>query len=274
MPIVSSFDWLRKRFPKIAARLEHVHHFAPYLAIAGMCLSMLHQSSLGAVYGVLKSRPFWYRPDVAVLFIMSAVVGGMAMTVFASMLSSRLTKRAIIKDDLLERVSYFIGWMMVAYLYFRFWDAWSMNYTYQAGKTEALGVLTGGALSFNFWFIEMLLGAVLPIILLLNKKTRMNPYSRMLAVLLIAAGVVAYRWDTNLVGLMVMVSYLPGEPTVSYTTYTPSLIEWLAGGGIIAYGFTLFSLGVRYLHVVDHTIYEREHEVVLEPATAGNVVPA
>jgi Ni/Fe-hydrogenase subunit HybB-like protein len=274
MPIVSSFEWLRKRFPRIASRLEHVHHFAPYLAIAGMCLSMLHQSSLGAVYGVLKSRPFWYRPDIAVLFIISAVVAGMSMTVFASMLSSRLTKRAIIKDELLERVSYFIGWMMVAYLYFRFWDAWSMNYTYQAGKTEALSVLTGGALSFNFWFIEILLGCVLPIILLLNKKTRLNPYSRMLAVFLIAAGVVAYRWDTNLVGLMVMVSYMPGEPTVSYTTYSPSLIEWLAGGGIIAYGLTLFSLGVRYLHVVDHTIYEKEHETVTETVPAGNTVPA
>jgi Ni/Fe-hydrogenase subunit HybB-like protein len=275
MPIVASFDWLRKRFPAIAAKLEHVHHFAPYLAIAGLCLSMLHQSSLGAVYGVLKSRPFWFRPDIAVLFILSAVAGGMSLTVFASMLSSRLTKRAIIKDELLERVSYFIGWMMVAYLYFRFWDAFSMTYTYQAGRTEALSVLTSGVLSFNFWFGEILLGAVLPIILLLNKKTRFNPYSRMLAVGLIAAGVVAFRWDTNLIGQLVMVSYLPGELTVAYTSYSPSLIEWLAGGGIISFGLTLFSLGVRYLHVVDHTIYEQSHEIVHETVPAsGNTVPA
>ncbi len=274
MPIIASLDWLRNRLPKLAAMMEHVHHFAPYLAIVGMCLSMLHQSSLGAVYGVLKSHPFWYRPDIAVLFIMSAVAAGMSMTVFTSMLATRLTKRAIVKDELLERVSYFIGWMMVAYLYFRFWDAWSMNYTYQAGKTEALSVLTSGVLSFNFWFGEILLGAVLPIILLLNTKTRLNPYSRMLAVFLIAAGVVAFRWDTNLIGQIVMVSYMPGEPTVSYSSYSPSLIEWLAGGGIIAYGLTLFSLGVRYLHVVDHTIYEKKHEAVQETAPVGNAVLA
>jgi molybdopterin-containing oxidoreductase family membrane subunit len=278
MPIISSFEWLQKRFPWLAARMENVHHYAPYLAIAGMCLSMLHQSSLGAVYGVLKSRPFWYRPDIAVLFIMSAVAGGMSLTVFASMLSSRLTKLAVIKDELLEKVSYFIGWMMVAYLYFRFWDAWSMNYTYQAGRTEALNVLTGGVLSFNFWFGEILLGAVLPIILLLNQKTRHNPYSRMLAVLLIVGGVVAFRWDTNLIGQLVMVSFLPGELTVSYTSYAPSVIEWLAGGGIIAFGFTLFSLGVRYLHVVDHNIYEKKHEMVAEPVEetvpVGRTIPA
>ena len=116
MPILSSFEWLKTHFPKIAHFLESLHHYAPYLALVGMCLSMLHQSSLGAVYGVLKSRPFWYRPDIAVLFIMSAVAGGMAMTVFASMLSARLTNRAVVKDELLERVSNFIGWMMAAYL--------------------------------------------------------------------------------------------------------------------------------------------------------------
>lgn len=274
MPIVASFKWLRERFPVLASRLSHVHHFAPYLAIAGMCLSMLHQSSLGAVYGVLKARPYWFRPDIAVLFIFSAVVGGMSLTVFASMLSARLTKLAVVKDELLVNVSYFIGWAMVGYLYFRFWDAFSMTYTYQAGRTEGLNVLTGGVLSFNFWFGEILLGAVLPIILLLNKKTRLNPLTRMLAVGLIAAGVVAFRWDANLVGQLVVVSYLPGAPTVSYTMYRPSLIEWLAGGAIIAYGFMLFSLGVRYLHVVDHTIYDKEHEIVLETVPAGNTVPA
>lgn len=268
LPMLSSFEWLRRRYPKIAGKLEGVHHYAPYLALAGLCLSMLHQSSLGAIYGVLKARPFWYRPDVAVLFIMSAVAGGMALTVFASMLAARLTKRASIKDELLERVSYFIGWMMAAYLYFRFWDALSMTYTYQAGRTEGLNLLTSGTLSFNFWVGEILLGAVAPMILLINKKTRLNPSLRMLALAFIVGGVVAYRWDTNLTGLLVMVSYLPGDLTVSYTMYRPSIVEWMAGLGIIAYGLTLFSLGVRYLHVVDHRIYEEEHETVMVKTTA------
>ena len=267
MPILANFEGLRNRFPKLAAKMSHVHHYAPYLAIVGLCLSMLHQSSLGAVYGVLKSRPFWYKPDVAVLFIMSAVAGGMSLTVFASMLSARLTKRAVVKDELLERVAYFIGWMMVAYLYFRFWDALSLTYTYQAGRTEGLALVTGGTLSFNFWFGEILLGAVVPIILLLNKKTRLNPILRMVALFLIAGGVVAYRWDTNLSGLLVLVSYLPGAPTVAYTSYRPSLVEWLAGLGIISYGLTLFSLGVRYLRVVDHRpIREVREPVSVEAA--------
>jgi Ni/Fe-hydrogenase subunit HybB-like protein len=78
---------------------------------------------------------------------------------------------------------------------------------------------------------------------------------------MVVGGVVAYRWDTNLSGLFVLVSYLPGEPTVSYTSYRPSLVEWMAGLGVIAYGLMLFSLGVRYLRVVDHRPTNAEREL-------------
>ena len=252
LPIFANFEWLRSRWPKLAGRMSQVHHLAPYLAIAGLALSLLHQSSLGALYGVLKSRPLWYRPDISVLFIISAVAAGMALTVFASMLSVRLTRRASVDDGLLDRLSKIIGWILVPYLYFRFWDTLAMTYTYQPGRTEGLHLLTGGPLSFNFWMGEMLIGTVIPIFLLLNKKTRSLPLWRMLALLMVVGGVVAYRWDTNISGLLIVLSYLPGEPTIAYTTYHPSIIEFLAGGGIISFGLLAFSLGVRYLKVVDH----------------------
>jgi Ni/Fe-hydrogenase subunit HybB-like protein len=254
LPIFAGFEWLRSHWPKLSEKMANVHHFAPYLAIAGLALSMLHQSSLGALYGVLKARPLWYRPDISVLFIISAIAGGMALTVFASMLSARLTEHANVDNNIMDRVSHIVGWVLVVYLYFRFWDALAMTYTYEPGRTEGLQLLTGGSLSFNFWIGEILLGAVVPIILLLNKRTRSLPMWRMLAMVLVVGGVVAYRWDTNLSGLMIILSYLPGEPSVGYTAYSPSLIEILTGAGIVGYGLLAFSLGVRYLKVVDHNM--------------------
>jgi len=81
---------------------------------------------------------------------------------------------------------------------------------------------------------------------------RALPLWRMVALALVVGGVVAYRWDTNMSGLLIVLSYLPGEPAVAYTAYHPSLIEFLAGAGIISYGLLAFSLGVRFLKVVDH----------------------
>ncbi|HUH96741.1 MAG TPA: NrfD/PsrC family molybdoenzyme membrane anchor subunit, partial [Anaerolineales bacterium] len=135
MPILANLDWLKKHFPKPTEIMSHVHHYAPYLAVAGLCLSMLHQSSLGAVYGVIKARPFWYKPEMSVLFMASAIIGGISMTLFASMIASRLTPRAKVNDLLIERVSYFVAWALVGYLYFRFWDVWAQNYTYEPGRT-------------------------------------------------------------------------------------------------------------------------------------------
>lgn len=262
MPIVANLEWLKNRFPNLAAKMSHVHRYAPYLAIAGLCLSMLHQSSLGAVYGVLKARPFWYKPEMAVLFMFSAIVGGISLTIFASMLSARLTPRAKINDALLERLAHFVGWALVPYLYFRAWDWLAMTYTHQPGRTEGLELLTKGPLSFNFWVGEILLGALVPMILLLRQHTRQNRFWRMVALAMVVGGVVAYRWDINLSGFLVIVSYLPGQPTVTYTSYIPSLVEIGAGLGIIAYGLMTFSLGVRYLRAVDHRYMAEAHETV------------
>jgi Ni/Fe-hydrogenase subunit HybB-like protein len=272
MPIFARFEWFRNRWPKLAEKMESVHHYAPILAIIGLGLSSMHQSSLGATYGVLKARPFWFKPEMSVLFMLSAIVGGIALTLFASMLSSTLTSKAKVNDILVERVAGFLAWLLVGYFYFRFWDVFAQTYTYDPGRTEGLKLLTMGPLSFNFWIVEMLLGIFIPMLLLLYSKTRANPFWRMVALFLVAAGVVAYRWDTNLTGLLVVISYLPGDAVISYTSYTPSVVEWVTGLGIIAYGLLAFSLGVMYLRVVDHSLIEREHRAVSE--RAGETVPA
>jgi Ni/Fe-hydrogenase subunit HybB-like protein len=89
----------------------------------------------------------------------------------------------------------------------------------------------------------------------------MNRFWRMVALLLVAAGVVAFRWDTNITGFLVVMPYVAGQ-AVGYASYRPSWIEIVTGAAIIAYGLTAFSLGVRYLRVVDHTLVEEEHAKV------------
>ncbi len=213
---------------------------------------MLHQSSLGAAYGVLKARPIWYRPDLSVLFMASAIVGGLALTILVSMLAGKLNPKIHIENSLLERLATFTGWGLVIYLYFRFWDALSMTYTYAPGRTEGLRYLTQGPLAFNFWVGEILFGAVVPIILLLVPRFRQNTWLRILALALVVGGVVAYRWDTTLSGQLVLLSYLPQDITARYTTYFPSLIEFISGAGVVAFGVLSITLGVRYLNIVNH----------------------
>jgi len=252
IPIFGRADWMQNRFPKLAGRMTSVHQIAPVLAIAGLALSMLHQSSLGATYGVLQARPIWYRPGLAALFIVSAMAAGPSLTIIASTVTARVRNRESIHEPLFDRLSRFIGWVLVVYLYLRFWDTLGMVYTHEPGRTEGLQMLTSGSLSFNFWMGELLLGAIVPVVVLLNGRLRQDQTLRTVALALVVAGLIAYRWDTNMVGQFIVFSQFPQDTVVRYTQYAPALIEIAAGVGVVAYGLLAFTLGARYLKVVEY----------------------
>jgi len=252
VPIFGKAHFMRLRWPRLSFQMTKVHRLAPILAVFGLGLSLLHQSSLGAAYGVLKARPIWYRPSLAVLFIVSAMVAGPAVTVLASKVAARLSPRARVKEDILDPISKFIGFALVAYLYLRFWDALAMTYTYEPGRTEGLQLLTQGPLAFNFWVGEILLGIIIPMIILLSSRLRKQPRLHMLALLLVIGGLVAYRWDVNIVGFLVVSGMMPQDLAPRYTTYVPSFIEFVTVIGVVAYGLFAFTMGVRHLGVVDH----------------------
>jgi molybdopterin-containing oxidoreductase family membrane subunit len=269
IPIIAHADWFEARWPKLAHMLGKVHHLSPFLAILGLGFSMLHQSSLGATYGIIKARPIWYRPNLSVLFMVSAMAAGPAFTALVTMIAGRVSKRVYVNDELVDKLAIFVGWVLVGYLYFRFWDAFAMTYTYQPGKTEGLALLTAGNLSFNFWVGEIFIGTALPMILLVNKRTRAIPWVRMLAFAMVVGGLVAYRWDTTLAGQIVLLSYLPDDITARYTSYVPSLVEFISGAGVVAYGLLAISLGVRFLNIVDHRAADEEKIPVQEPLAAA-----
>ena len=253
MPTFARFRWLQERFPKIANWMDGVHNYAPYLAVAGLFLSMLHQSSLGATYGVLIARPIWYRPGLAALFIISAGAGGIAMTTLVSWLVGKIHSESVVNDALIEKVSKFLGWWLVVYLYLRFWDAFAMTYTHQPGKQEGLNLLTSGPLAFNFWVGEILLGVVIPVVILLSGKLRSNKLLRGGALALVVGGVIAYRWDTNLVGQLIVQPPFAAAEAPLYTRYLPAPLEIVVALGIIGFGMFAITMGVRYLRIIDHS---------------------
>ena len=254
IPILADFKYLKERWPKLSQAMKKIHHFSPYLAIAGLFLSMLHQSSLGATYGVLQARPLWYSPSLSVLFMYSAIVGGISLTILASMISARLSDTANVDDDILDKLAKVVGWALVGYVYFRFWYTFSMTYTYEPGRSEGLALLTKGPLAFNFWFGEIIIGAVIPMVILLKSSWRKNLVLRMLALASIVGGLVAFRWDVNLSGQMIVMPYISNAPTTLYTSYVPSGIEIMVGAGIVSFGLFAFSLGVKYLSIVNHGV--------------------
>jgi Ni/Fe-hydrogenase subunit HybB-like protein len=95
---------------------------------------------------------------------------------------------------------------------------------------------------------------------LLSSRLRRQPRLQILALIMVVGGLVAYRWDVNLVGQLVVSGMTPQDIVPRYTHYVPSLIEFVTGAGVIAYGILAFTLGVRYLRVVDHETVSKSAE--------------
>ncbi|MHB8819162.1 MAG: NrfD/PsrC family molybdoenzyme membrane anchor subunit, partial [Bellilinea sp.] len=90
------------------------------LIIAGITLSTMHQSTLGTMLTPLvdKIHPLWYSPLFPLYFFMTAIVAGLAMTVFESYHSSR-TYGYPFEIKILASLTKAIPWVLGSYFVIR-----------------------------------------------------------------------------------------------------------------------------------------------------------
>jgi molybdopterin-containing oxidoreductase family membrane subunit len=249
LPILLSTPWVKSRWPN-AERIGHaVHRLSPVFAVMGLALSLLHQSSLGATYGVLSGRAIWFKPSMPVMFIISAVAGGISLTLFATILTGRLTSRRLIPWKLEREVARIAGFTLAAYLYFKLWDwAATSYYSSSPGTASALARLQATTpYTQTFWFLEIILGGIVPAVILLSRLRR-NENALLFALPMVVMGVVVNRWNVTLSGLVVPPDWSPGVlGNLVAVSYTPTFTEVAVAVGVLAYGLLAFTLGARYL---------------------------
>jgi menaquinone reductase, integral membrane subunit len=255
LPIVVESTPL-KRISLLRSLSHFLHRLMPFVALFGMGLSLLHQSSLGATYGILTARPFWYSPSAPVLFILSAIAGGVSLTMLVTVLSSKLLGKKLVPSDVLEGVARFAGFACLAYLYLKLWSWAATNY-YSHVPEQQLGaeiLAQYTPYNFTFWFGEVLFGALVPAIFLLWKRLRRNQNVLILAALMVIAGLVINRWNMTLSGFVIPLDWAPGTREIfPIQTYEPAAVEWGVAIGIVAYSWLAFTLGLRFLNLYPHT---------------------
>lgn len=245
------------RWPWLQRAGDVLHRFAPVMAVIGMGLSLLHQSSLGATYGVLSGRAIWFKPSMPVMFILSAVAGGISLTLLATILTGKLTHRDLISPKLKHEVARIASFALLAYLYLKLWDwAATSYYSHAPGTASALARLQATTpYTQTFWWVEVLLGGLIPAAILLYRPLCRNDRALMLALGLVVMAVVVNRWNVTLSGLVVPPDWSPGVlGNIVANTYIPSWTEVAVAVGILGYGLLGFTLGVKYL-----PIYPQEH---------------
>jgi menaquinone reductase, integral membrane subunit len=253
LPILFSSHYF-SRWPWLLRFSDQLHRTAPVMAVIGMGLSMLHQSSLGATYGVLSGRAIWFKPSMPVMFIISAVAGGISLTLLATMISGKLTNRRFISLDLQREIARIAGYVLLGYLYLKLWDwAATSYYSHSPGTASALTRLQATTpYTQTFWWLEIILGGFIPAFILLLPSLRRNDRALMVGLGLIVMAVIVNRWNVTLSGLVVPPEWSPGVlGGVLAASYFPTWTEVAVSIGILGYGLLAFTLGVKYLPIFD-----------------------
>jgi molybdopterin-containing oxidoreductase family membrane subunit len=238
------------RYKWIGSAAKYLHKAAPVLALLGLAISLLHQSSLGATYGIVKSRPIWFKPSMPIMFILSAVAVGPALTMAIAYIVEWVTGKKSISDDILRTIARFSGFALLVYGYIRFWDLAAVTYY---GRTpsvsEAFSLLSQQTpYNFSFWVFEIILGVFLPAILFLTPRFNRKPVYLVIGAGFAVLGILVNRWNVTVGGLFVPLSYSPGTLyQLPPGKYFPGLPEWGIAIGIIGYALTMLTLGVKFL---------------------------
>jgi len=241
-----------KRF-NFTKPLRIIRMLAAPVVITGVIMGVIHQSALGSLYLIVPGKlyPLWYTPILPVLFFISAVAAGLAMTIFESTMSARHFNHSLEKPVILS-IGRVLTVVLIVYGVVRFHDL------FKTGNIRY--ALSFGYESAMFW-VEIMLALFIPIALLVVRKVRENPISLYFVSILVVIGFVINRLNVAVTGMEASsgVHYVPRWTEVSVTLM-------IVSGGILAFG-----LVVKYFPIFTHP---HEHRAPVGGAKPASMPPS
>jgi Ni/Fe-hydrogenase subunit HybB-like protein len=237
------FEWLGwKKFRKFAIGLTIG------ATIFGVILSTLHQSALGALFllAAKKLHPLWYTPFLPVFFLTSAIIGGISMVIFESMLSHRVFSNQISphEHENFDRLTLGLGKAAAAALFAYFTLKWIG--VAHGHHWDLLGTPMG------HWFLVEVLGFVLaPCFVFVWAVRRESAAWVRFAAIWTVLGIILNRVNVSIIAFN---WNLPDR-------YVPKWTEFAITITIITAGILTFRWIVNRMPILwEHPDYEPEYE--------------
>ena len=192
---------------------KRLERWLPVIVALGILLPTMHQSSLGTLMIIAgyKLSPLWQTPLLPLLFLLSAIIMGFAVTALESILSSLAFKRPF-ETSMLSKLAQVMSWVVAAYLIVRLADL----------LFRGAPVFSSGFLSFMLILENILFLA--PLLILASPSLRSNLRGLFVASSSLLLAGALYRFNAFLIG------FNPGPGW----TYFPAVPEILITLGIVA----------------------------------------
>ncbi len=204
------------------------------MSIIGIPAACLLHGYVGFIFGAIKSNAWWSTPLMPIIFLLSAIVSGIALLIVLYTLAMKIRKTPP-DYDCLHSLTLWLGGFLTLSLALEGLEILSMLYESEE-SWEIISQLITQKIAVTYFGIQFVLGSLLPLIILgsveITKfKEQIKTSLRFLSATLILIGVLAMRWNVVIGGQLISKS-LRG-----FTSYSPSLLG--EGGILVATGLML-----------------------------------
>lgn len=204
----------------------------------------------GSIFAVAKAQPYLNSGLFPLIFILSALVSGTALSIAIYVIKSKVKKQKV--DVPMVRS---LGSMLALFLAIEFVMVWYefLIGIYGLGHEElgTIKLLTGSPWWWSFWIFQMGLAMFIPLIILFIKKTRQSVNWILAASIMTIIGVVGVRF--NMVVPTLIMPKLDGMPVGNYY---PNLSEWLTTFGLIAMCLIIYTIGEKLFPIEEIDSHE------------------
>ncbi len=185
------------------ADAERTHAVSRTLALLGIPWALAVHGYTGYILGVMKARPLWHTALMPVIFLVSAMVSGIAFMILVTAVVQRFdTDERRTDPALMQLLAKLLAASIVTDLVLRlFW--YSIQWFY---GVEAYGAVIHHVFVDSFWtsvIVETVLGLGVPLVVAVVPSLRRRPALLYGSALLATVGVWVFRWDTVIGGQMV-----------------------------------------------------------------------
>jgi len=219
------------------ADLTGKHNIARTFAYISIPVFVLVHSITAWIFGLMKSQPGWHTTILAPLFIISALVSGLALVILALIFARKFLGIGIEYETIISLGGYF-KILLPLLFYFLFSELITIGYAQVPEHFAILKEIFTGKFAWVFW-LDIIAGIVLPFLLLLSSAGRTVGGLGTISFLCFI-GVFAER--VNIILPSFYHTLLPYS-----SSYSPTWVEWSLLAGLSAFGLFLFIISTRII---------------------------
>ncbi|MEK7446927.1 MAG: NrfD/PsrC family molybdoenzyme membrane anchor subunit [candidate division NC10 bacterium] len=217
------------------------------ITVIGIPSAFLLHGYVGFIFGSVKANPWWSSVLMPIVFLMSAIVSGIAMVIFLYMVLTAMRREPI--DMLcLDTVTSYLFYAVIVDFSLEALDFIHRLYA----SEESIGILAKlitDKLFTSLLVLQILLGMFIPLgILVLAKARQFNEDMRKLlyftAVILIQLGIFATRWNVVIGGQLFSKSF---RGLMTYKMEVMGIEGLLVSLVLLAAPFAVLAILVRIL---------------------------